>query len=56
LGRYLDLTNCNVNSRNLTTALLQVPDEDRGSVISASGCAVASSEVSTSKVDERDRR
>ncbi len=53
---YLDFTSCNVNSKAVTAALLQVPDQDRGSVLAASGCAVASNETVPTKVDERDRR
>ncbi len=53
---YLDFTSCTVNSKALTAALIQVPDQDRGSVLAASNCQVASSEVVPTQVDERDRR
>ncbi len=53
---YLDYTNCKVNSKALTSALLQVPDEERGKVQAAGNCEVASNEAWPTTVDARDRR
>ncbi len=53
---YLDFTSCSVDSKAVTAALLQVPDQDRGTVLAASDCAVASNEAAPSQVDDRYRR
>ncbi len=53
---YVDLTSCQVNSKAVTAALLQVPDEDRGTVEGASSCQVASTEAWPTHVYDGDRR
>lgn len=45
-----------MNSKDLTAALLQVPDQDRGAVLAAHGCTVASTQAAPSEVDARERR
>ena len=52
---HLDYTGVQVSSKALTAALIQVPDEDRGNVETAS-FQVASNQVWPTKVDDRDRR
>ena len=53
---YLDLRDCNVNSKAITNALMQVPDDERGKVEATSGCEVASDEAVPTEVDARYRR
>jgi len=53
---YIDLTRCTVDSRAVTAALLQVPDEDRGTVLPAGSCRVATERAWPTKVSDVDRR
>lgn len=53
---YLDYANCptpQAQQEVQLKAMLQYPDEDRGTVISKGGCAVATTEEAPSKVDDR---
>jgi hypothetical protein len=45
-----------VDSKAVRAALLEVPDPDRGNVLDASDCAVASNEAAPRQVDVRYRR
>ena len=54
---YVDLTSCAVNAKAVTTAMLQVPDQDRGhQVEAASGCMVPAEKAAPTQVDDRYRR
>jgi hypothetical protein len=54
---YVDLTSCAVNAKAVTTAMLQIPDEDRGYQIeAATGCMVKADNAAPSQVDDRYRR
>ncbi len=54
---YVDLTNCTLDSKAVTNAQLQMPDQDRGYKVEvASGCMVKSDKVWPTKVDETYRR
>ncbi len=53
---YVDLTSCSLDSKAVTNAQLQVPDQDRGYKVEvASGC-MTSEKVWPTKVDETYRR
>ncbi len=54
---YVDLTSCSVDSKAVTNAQLQTPDQDRGyKVEAASGCMTVDHKEAPTKVDETYRR